>query len=102
MTILSAQEKGKLEKQHQQTVNRGCAAALSASKKSRIEQRIVANGKFNFCGRTFVFNFTVADMRILVAFDSYLDTAVEVFNEDGEAVGIAQWICREVSHGTAK
>jgi hypothetical protein len=41
-------------------------------------------------------------MRILVAFDSYLDTAVEVFNEDGDAVGIAQWITLEVSHGTAK
>jgi hypothetical protein len=102
MAILSAQEKGKLEKQHRQAVNSGCAAVLSASKKSRIEQCIVANGKFNFCGRTFVFNFTVADMRILVAFDSYLDTAVEVFDEDGDAVGIAQWITLEVSHGTAK
>jgi hypothetical protein len=102
MAMLSAQEKGRLEAQHQQTVNRGCAAALSVSKKSRIEQRIIANGRFNFCGRTFVFNFTVADMRILVAFDSYLDTAVEVFNEDGDAVGIAQWIAMEVSHGTAK
>ncbi|MDD1606900.1 MAG: hypothetical protein LUQ18_00005 [Methylococcaceae bacterium] len=75
---------------------------LAATKKTRVEKRIINNGQFKFCGRTFNCNEITDRLSVLIAFNSFRDTDVEVFDETGHELGSAQWIGLEVSNGTAK
>lgn len=69
------------------------------TKKQRLEQRIVVNGQFKFCGRIFNCPNITEKLPVLIAFDSFRDTELEVFDEAGTELGLAHWIGLEVAHG---
>lgn len=69
------------------------------TKKQRLEQRIVINGQFKFCGKTFNCPQVSEKTSVLVAFDSFRDNELSLFDQAGNELGLAHWIGLEVSHG---